>query len=319
MICVLTGGTGGAKLVDGLRHVVPAEDLTIVVNTGDDSEWWGLNISPDIDSIIYMLAGTISTERGWGVRGDTFHCLQTMKSLGEPAWFSIGDRDLAMHLLRMRLLSSGNTLSEATQEIANRLGVRSCVLPMSNERVRTIIETPAGELSFEEYFVKRRYQDQVLSVRFEGASEAKPAPGLLDAIASAEAVLIAPSNPVTSIGPLLAIPGTREALTCTSATVVAVSPIIGGAAVSGPAGNLMSAQGLKVSIQGIAAAYEDFLDVLIAHTTDAETARALTTDRLQVYCTNILMNTIEDRTQLARTALSVSCREASTVGAAEAR
>ncbi len=317
MICVLTGGTGGAKFVDGLRRAVPEEQLTVIVNTGDDSSWWGLSISPDIDSIIYMLSGAISTERGWGVRGDTFHCLQTMKKLGEPAWFSIGDRDLATHLLRTQLLSKGNTLSEATHEIANRFGVRSRVLPMSNQPVRTIIETPVGELSFEEYFVKRRYQDQVISVRFTGASTAKPAPGVLDVIASAEAVLIAPSNPVTSIGPILAVPGIREALTSTSAMVVAVSPIVGQNAVSGPAANLMAAQRLEVSIRGIAMAYADFLDVLLAHTSDADAALEIRSDRLQAHCTNILMNTIEDCARLARTALSVSCREASTVGAAE--
>src|SRR5436190_2343841 len=147
MITVLTGGTGGAKFVDGLRRIVSPKELTVIVNTGDDHEWWGLYVSPDLDSITYMIAGILSPERGWGVRGDTFHCLQTMKNLGEPAWFSIGDRDLAMHLLRTQLLSSGNTLSEATQEIASRFGVRSRVLPMSNQPVRTIIGTPAGELS----------------------------------------------------------------------------------------------------------------------------------------------------------------------------
>lgn len=319
MICVLTGGTGGAKFVDGLRRVIPPEDLTIIVNTGDDSEWWGLNISPDIDSIIYMLSGAISTERGWGVRGDTFHCLQTMKSLGEAAWFSIGDRDLAMHLLRTQLLSNGKTLSGATQELAHRFGVRSRILPMSDQRVHTMIETRDGEFSFEEYFVKRRYQDPVISVRFAGAPQAKPAPGVLDAIASAEAILVAPSNPVTSIGPILAVLGIREALINSSANVVAVSPIIGDAAVSGPAANLMSAQGYKVSITGVAAAYADFLDVLLAHTTDADAARALTTERLQVHCANILMNTVEDREQIARTALNLIASQTAMLATSEAR
>jgi len=319
VICVLTGGTGGAKFVDGLRRVIPAEQLTIIVNTGDDSNWWGLNISPDIDSIIYMLSGMISTERGWGVRGDTFHCLQTMKNLGESTWFSIGDHDLAMHLLRSQFLSKGSTLSGATQAIANRFGIGSRILPMSNEPVRTMIKTPAGELSFEEYFVKRRYQDQVSSVRYDGASDAKPAPGVIETIASAEAVLIAPSNPVTSIGPILAIPGIREALIKTSATVVAVSPIIASAAVSGPAGNLMSAQGFEVSINGVAAAYADFLDVLIAHTTDADAAFGMSTDGLRVHCANILMNTIEDRTRVARTALSLASPKATSASFAEAR
>src|SRR5581483_8958975 len=212
MIVVLTGGTGGAKFVDGLRRVVPPEELTIIVNTGDDHEWWGLYISLDIDSITYVLANLLSTERGWGVRGDTFNCLQVMKDLGESGWFSVGDRDLVTHLLRTRLMSEGQTLSDATTYITKQLGVRARILPMSDMRVETRIDTPVGDLSFEEYFVKRWYQDPVHSVRFVGATEAVPANGVLEAIASAQAVLIAPSNPVTSIGPILAVPGIREAL-----------------------------------------------------------------------------------------------------------
>jgi LPPG:FO 2-phospho-L-lactate transferase len=306
MIVVLTGGTGGAKFIDGLQRIVPAEDLTIIVNTGDDHEWWGLHVSPDIDSITYVLAGTLSSERGWGVRGDTFHCLQAMKELGEPVWFSVGDRDLAIHLLRTKLLSEGQTLSQTTRTIADRFGLRSRILPMSDQPVETRVETPAGEISFEEYFVQRWYQDPVKSVRFAGASEAKPAPGVTDAIACAQAVLIAPSNPVTSIGPILAVPGIREALCKTSAPVVAVSPIIGSAAVSGPAATLMAAQGLDVSIAGIAHAYRDFLDVLIVDDSDSERAHALNTDHLQTHCTNILMRTAEDKARIARTALDVA-------------
>src|SRR5947207_2693364 len=185
MIVVLTGGTGGAKFVDGLRRVIAPAELTIIVNTGDDHEWWGLYVSPDVDSITYVLAGMLSTERGWGVRGDTFHCLQAMKDLGEPTWFSVGDRDLATHLLRTKLLSGGRMLSEATAIIAEKLGVRARVLPMSDMRVETRIETPLGEVSFEEYFVQRWYQDPVRSVRFAGASDAEPAAGVLAAVAEA--------------------------------------------------------------------------------------------------------------------------------------
>jgi len=207
MICVLTGGTGGAKFVDGLRQAMPAEDITIIVNTGDDLLWWGLYVSPDIDSITYVLSGMLSRERGWGVKGDTFLCLQAMGQLGEPTWFHAGDRDLAVHLLRSRLLAEGKTLSEATAIICEKLGVKARILPMSNSRVETRVDTPIGELSFEEYFVQRWYQDPVNSVRFAGASDAEPAPGVIEAIVSADAVLIAPSNPVTSIGPILAVPG----------------------------------------------------------------------------------------------------------------
>ncbi len=317
MIVVLTGGTGGAKFVDGLRQLLPAEELTLIVNTGDDHAWWGLYVSPDIDSIVYVLAGILSSERGWGVRGDTFHCLQAMRELGEEAWFSVGDRDLATHLLRTQLLSKGQTLSGATFHISKQLGVRSRILPMTDMRVETRIDTPAGDLSFEEYFVKRWYQDPVNAVRFAGASESEPAPGVLEAIASAQAVLIASSNPVTSIGPILAVPGIREALQSTPASVVAVSPIIGKAAVSGPAANLMAAQGLPVSIAGVIKAYGDFLDILIADDSDSAAAQQLTTGQLQVHCTDILMRTAEDRTRIAHTALGLACPEILAEPAAE--
>ena len=306
MITVLTGGTGGAKFVDGLRRVVPAEELTIIVNTGDDQEWWGLYISPDVDSITYVLAGILSSERGWGVRSDTFHCLRTMGELGEPTWFGIGDRDLAVHVTRTKLLSQGCTLSEVTRVITGRFDLGAHILPMSDQRVQTRIDTPAGELSFEEYFVKRWFQDPVNSVRFAGATESEPAPGVLEAIANARAILIAPSNPVTSIGPILAVPGIREALAKSSAPVVAVSPVIGQAAISGPAGTLMAAQGLEVSIRGVAHAYKDFLDMLVAHPTDSALAAEITTARFQVHCENILMDSLEQREQVARTALMLA-------------
>jgi LPPG:FO 2-phospho-L-lactate transferase len=317
MIVVLTGGTGGAKFVDGLCRVVPPEELTIIVNTGDDHEWWGLYVSPDVDSITYALAEILSDERGWGVRGDTFHCLQAMKDFGEPAWFSVGDRDLATHLLRTKLLSQGHTLSQVTQVIGEKLGLRSRILPMSDMRIETRINTPVGELSFEEYFVKRWYQDPVNSVSFAGASEAEPAPGVLEAISRARAVLIAPSNPVTSIGPILAVPGIRDALCRTSAPVVAVSPIIGNAAVSGPAANLMIAQGLEVSIAGVADAYRDFLDGLIVDESDSEPAKALKTNGLQVHCADILMRTTEDKARVARAALGLASPELVTASVTE--
>jgi LPPG:FO 2-phospho-L-lactate transferase len=317
MIVVLTGGTGGAKFVDGLRRVVAEQEITAVVNTGDDHEWWGLYVSPDIDSITYMLAGVISSERGWGVRGDTFHCLQAMKELGEPAWFSVGDRDLATHLLRTQLLTKGKTLTQVTQLIAERFALRTRILPMSDQRVETRIDTPVGNLSFEEYFVQRWYQDPVNSVCFAGATEAEPAPGVVDAITAAKAVLIAPSNPVTSIGPILAVPGIREALRTTPAPVVAVSPVIGNSAVSGPAGNLMAAQGLEVSIAGIAAAYDDFLDALLVDNSDSHLAQVLGTTGLDVHCSNILMKTVEDRVRIAKSALTVACPEILSVSAGE--
>jgi len=303
MIVVLTGGTGGAKFVEGLRQVT-ADELTFIVNTADDLEWWGLHVSPDLDSITYALAGLLSRERGWGVKGDTFYCLQAMGELAEPIWFHVGDRDLAVHLLRSRMLAQGKTLTEVTTEICGKLGVQSRILPMSNSRVETRVDTPFGELHFQEYFVQRWYQDPVKSVRFAGATEAKPAPGVIESILSASSVILAPSNPITSIGPILAVPGIREALRETHATVAAVSPIIGDAAVSGPAGILMAAQGLPVSIAGVAQAYEDFLDILIADLHDAPASRQLDRPGLRVHCTNTLMKTADDKATLARTVLA---------------
>lgn len=309
MIAVLTGGTGGAKFVDGLRHAVPPEQLTFIVNTGDDLQWWGLHVSPDLDSITYGLAGLLSRERGWGVKGDTFYCLQAMGELAEPMWFHVGDRDLAVHLLRSRLLVEGKTLAEATAEVCGRLGVQARILPMTNSRVETRIDTPIGDLSFQEYFVQRWYQDPVKSVHFAGVDDAVPAPGVVDSILAASAVIVAPSNPITSIGPILAVPGIRAALRETRATVAAVSPIIGNAAVTGPAGILMAAQGLPVSIAGVAQAYGDFLDILIADARDSAAASQLNRPGLRVHCTNIIMNTADDKAKLARTVLALIARD----------
>jgi LPPG:FO 2-phospho-L-lactate transferase len=310
MICVLSGGTGGAKFIDGLKQVMPAEDITVVVNTGDDLLWWGLYVSPDIDSITYVLSGMLSRERGWGVKGDTFLCLQAMGQLGEPTWFHTGDRDLAMHLLRSRLLAEGKTLSEATAVISEKLGVKARVLPMSDSRVETRVDTPVGELSFEEYFVQRWYQDPVNSVRFAGASDAEPAPGVIDAIVNADAVIIAPSNPITSIGPILAVPGIREALLRTSGKVAAISPIVGSAPVAGPAGILMAAQGLPCSIVGVAHAYEEFMDVLVCDTRDMRAAELLRANGLTVDCTQTIMRTAEDKAALAREVLASISKQA---------
>jgi LPPG:FO 2-phospho-L-lactate transferase len=306
MITVLTGGTGGAKFVDGLRQIVPPDKLTIVVNTGDDLLWWGLYISPDLDSITYVLAGKLSPERGWGVKRDTFYCLQAMGQMGQPTWFSAGDRDLATHIFRSKQLADGKTLSEATSEIAVRLGIKARILPMSDLRVETRVLTPAGDLSFEEYFVQRRYRDPVKSVRFAGASDAAPAPGVIEAIRSADLVLLAPSNPVTSIAPILAVPGIREALRERRACTAAVSPIVGGAAVTGPAATLMAAQGFAVSIAGVADYYRDFLDLLVVDSEDAPAAEELRKTGLHVHCTPTMMRKDEDRIALAKSVLEAA-------------
>ncbi len=311
MITVLSGGTGGAKFVDGLSRVVPPRELTVIVNTGDDLVWWGLNVSPDLDSILYVLAGMLSQERGWGVEGDTFHCLEAMRRLGQPAWFSIGDRDLATHLLRTELLASGKSLTEATAEMAQRLKVEARILPMSDHKVETRVFTLAGELSFEEYFVRERHQVAVEGVRFAGADRAKPAPGVIDAIRQSDAILIAPSNPITSIGPILAIPEIRRALIESSAPVIAVSPIVGGAAVSGPAGELMRSQALPVSALGVAQAYREFLDTLLVDERDRELIENLQRLEIGGVATNILMKSTEDKVRLAKTALECCISESS--------
>ena len=300
MIVVLTGGTGGAKLVQGLHHVVAPGKLTVIVNTGDDIDWWGLHISPDVDSVLYALADSLSAERGWGLENDSFRCLERMARLGQPTWFSLGDLDLATHLARTNLLRAGKSLSAVTAELAHRMGVRTRVLPMSDDRVATMIETPAGTLNFQEYFVHERHQVEVRAVHFDGADHARPAVGVIEGIRSAEAVILAPSNPVTSIGPILAVPGVRDALRRTSASVTAVSPIVGGAAVSGPAAVLMRRKGWPSTIAGVAQAYEDFLDVLIVDLADHADADHLREGDLHVLCANTIMKSTEDKQELAR-------------------
>ena len=317
MITVLSGGTGGSKFVDGLRQIVRPEELTVIVNTGDDLLWWGLYVSPDLDSITYMLAGKLSQERGWGVKGDTFFCLNAMGQLGQPTWLHVGDRDLATHILRTKLLSDGQRLSEATSEIAARLGIKVRVLPMSNSRVETRVLTPAGDLSFEEYFVQRWYQDPVESVRYAGASDAEPAPGVIEAIRSADLVLLAPSSPVSSIAPILAVPGIREALLESRARIAAVSPIVGGKAVSGPAGTLLAAQGFAVSIAGVADFYHDFLDLLVVDSQDAPAAESLRTTGMRVHCTPTIMRKYEDRIALAKSVLKAAMQPPSAQAALE--
>jgi LPPG:FO 2-phospho-L-lactate transferase len=306
MITVLTGGTGGAKFVEGLSKIVPHQELTCIVNTSDDLIWWGLYVSPDVDSITYVLSGLLNPDRGWGIADDTFQCRGAIGRLGGPTWFSLGDRDLATHLTRTQLMQSGQTHSQITADICRRLGIAARILPMSDQRVETRVLTNVGELGFQDYFVRRWFQDPVESVRFAGIDAATPAPGVLEAIQDASQILLAPSNPVTSIGPILAMPGIRDALRKAKASIAAVSPILGGAAVSGPAGALMQAVGLPVSVEGVAQAYCDFLDLLIVDETDSAAAAAFQHPSLRMACTkSILMKTSEQRIALAKAALQM--------------
>jgi LPPG:FO 2-phospho-L-lactate transferase len=262
-ITALAGGTGAAKLLRGLGRVLDPRDLTVVVNTGDDTLIWGLHVSPDLDTVCYTLGGVIDERKGWGLTDETFHALDQIARYGEPVWFNLGDRDLATHLHRSRLLREGRSLTQITRAIAQALGVTATVLPMSDQPVRTRILGPDGWLAFQEYFVREKAQVEVRAVNYAGAPAARPAPGVLDALRTADAVLLCPSNPITSIGPILAVPGLVEALQSTEAIVAAVSPIVGGDAVSGPAGRLMAAAGLPVSATGVARAYGGWLDLLI--------------------------------------------------------
>jgi LPPG:FO 2-phospho-L-lactate transferase len=273
-ITALAGGTGAAKLLRGLARVVDPRELTVVVNTGDDAEIWGLHVSPDLDTVCYTLGGVIDEDKGWGLREETFHTLDQITRFGEPGWFNLGDRDLATHLHRTRLLHAGQSLTAITRRIAQALHVTATVLPMSDQPVRTRILGPDGWLAFQEYFVREQAQVDVRAVSYAGAPRATPAPGVTDALRRADAVLVCPSNPITSIGPILAVPGIVEALQNTRATVVAVSPIVGGDAVSGPAGRLMASAGLPVSATGVARAYGGWLDVLVLDEQD----RALADD-----------------------------------------
>lgn len=277
-LTALAGGTGAAKLLRGLSRIMDPRDLTVIVNTGDDAEIWGLHISPDLDTVSYTLGGVIDEQKGWGLTGETFHALAQIARFGEPVWFNLGDRDLATHLHRTRLLREGRTLTDVTRSIAAALGVVATVLPMSDQPVRTRLLGPDGWLTFQEYFVREKAQVEARAVDYVGAAAAAPAPGVVEAIAAADAVLVCPSNPITSVGPILAVPGLVEALGATSATVVAVSPIVGGAAVSGPAGRLMASAGLPVSAAGVARAYAAWLDRLVYDEQDralADEIRAL--------------------------------------------
>ena len=305
MIVVLTGGTGGAKLIEGLAAEIDPVGLTIICNTGDDAIFHGLHVSPDIDTITYTLAGLNDSQKGWGIAGDSFVVLEQLRKLGNDAWFNLGDKDLATHITRTRLLREGRTLSEVTDQLRRALGVRAPILPMSDDRVETRVTTPQGELSFQEYFVRERWSREVTAVRFEGAEKGRPAPGVLEAIRDAPAIIVCPSNPITSIGPILAVPGIRAALRESTMPVVAVSPIIGAAAFSGPADKLMIAGGLEASALGVARCYADFLDTLLIAVEDSSLIPAIEQLRIDAVATDIRMPDLAAKRRLARRLLAL--------------
>jgi LPPG:FO 2-phospho-L-lactate transferase len=302
-IAVLAGGVGAAKFLQGLANIVSPQDLSCVVNTGDDIVLHGLHISPDLDIIMYTLAGIVNNEKGWGVSQDTFNCFETLRKLGLDEWFRLGDKDLATHLYRSELLRAGLPLSEVTAALSKRLGVGSRLLPMTNDRFETWVQTDAGWMHFEEYYVRRGFRDQVRDVQFRGADSARPAPGVLEGLADAELVIIAPSNPVVSIGTILAVQGIRETLQRTEEPVVAISPIVAGSPLKGPADKFMLHRGVEVSPKGVARLYGDFLDLMILDHADREMIDEIRAMGIDAVAANTVMRTMEDRVRLAEVVL----------------
>ena len=301
-ITVLAGGVGAARFLHGLVRVVDPADVTVICNVGDDFEWHGLHVSPDIDSVIYTLAG-IEGEQGWGVRNDTFAALRELEALDERPWFTIGDRDLATHVRRHALLRGGATLSEATAALAAARGIGCRILPVTDEPHPTRVLTDDGEIEFQQYFVARRAQDSVRGLRFPGAAAARPAPGVLEALSMADAVVIAPSNPFVSIQPLLEVPGVREALGTTQAPRIAISPIVGGAAVKGPAAEMLRSLGHEVSALGVARLYEGLLDCFVLDTADAALAPDVERLGMRAVVTGTMMTDDARRASLAEDVL----------------
>ncbi len=302
-IVALAGGVGAARFLDGLVRVVDPRRLFIIVNTADDAEIHGLHVSPDLDTVTYTLAGLADRQRGWGIARDTLHCSGALGRLGAETWFQLGDRDLATNLYRTERLQRGVTLSEVTRQIRFALRVKSPIVPMSDDAVRTRVRTPRGELDFQTWFVERRTRDRVLGVRFAGIRQARPAPGVLDAARRAAAIILCPSNPVISIGPILAVPGIRAALRRTRAPVVAVSPIVAGRALKGPAARMMKTLGMEVSALGVARLYRDFVDVFVIDRLDARLATRIAALGKKVVVTNTIMTGTAQRKALARTTL----------------
>jgi LPPG:FO 2-phospho-L-lactate transferase len=298
-VCALAGGVGGAKLASGLQDVLPPGDLSVVVNTADDFDLWGLHICPDLDTVMYTLAGISNPDTGWGVSGESFETLNMLERYGEEAWFKLGDRDLATHVLRTSRLRLGMTLTEVTAGLSGALGVKSAVLPMSEDPVSTVLETPEGRLEFQEYFVRRRQKDEVLGVDLRGIEEAAPTESVLAAISGADAIILCPSNPVVSVGPILALPGMIEALASSPAPKVAVSPIVGGRALKGPADRMLASLGHEVSSTGVARMYTDLVNGMVVDLIDEDEREAIESIGMRVLATDAVMRDAADRARLA--------------------
>ena len=297
-ISVLAGGVGAARFLEGLCRAVDPADVTAICNVGDDFAWHGLHVSPDIDTVIYTLAG-LEGEFGWGVRGDTLAALGELTELGEEPWFRIGDRDLATLVWRTERLRAGQPLSEVTTHLARLRGLELAMLPVTDDPHPTVVVTPEGPLAFQDYFVRGRASADVVGIEFPEAASARPAPGVLDALTGADAVILAPSNPFVSIEPVLAVPGVRDALRDTSAPRVAVSPIVGGEAVKGPAAAMLRTLGHEVSALGVARLYTGLVDVFVLDEVDRALAPAVETLGMRVVVTDTMMTSPERRLALA--------------------
>jgi LPPG:FO 2-phospho-L-lactate transferase len=304
MIVALAGGVGGAKLAQGLMLAVPAETLSVVVNTADDFELFGLHISPDLDTVMYTLAGVANTETGWGIAADTFDALDMLARYGQDPWFRLGDRDFATHILRTQRLRAGQTLTAVTTELASALGVRSRLLPMSDDPVATMVVTPEGELAFQDYFVKRRQADDVTGVRFVGMASARISREVRVACREVDVIVLCPSNPIVSIGPILGVPGMRDALAQATAPIVAVSPLVGGRALKGPADRMLASLGHEVSALGVSRLYAGLARGMVIDHVDSDQRAPIEALGMRVLVTDIVMGGAGDRQRLAQEVLA---------------
>ena len=303
MIAALAGGVGAARFLSGVTSLFREEDLSVIVNTGDDIELFGLHISPDIDIVIYTLAGIVDEAKGWGIRGDTFQCLNMLQKHDLETWFGLGDRDLATHLYRTHRLRQGFTLTQITNEVCDVLRVKIKVLPMTNDKFETRVITRKGSMHFEEYLVREKAKDEIQGIEFVGAATAKPSPGVLDTILNADTVVICPSNPIVSIGTILSVDGVRDALKRTNARVVGVSPIVDGLPIKGPADKMLRSSGVEVSAFGVAEFYSDFLDEFVIDVKDIREKNRIEKLGIKVKVTNTVMKCLEDRVALAKVVL----------------
>ncbi|NJN96013.1 MAG: 2-phospho-L-lactate transferase [Anaerolineales bacterium] len=303
-VVALAGGVGGAKLAFGLYQIVPPENLTIIVNTGDDFEHLGLHISPDLDTVMYTLAGVANPATGWGVKDESWNMMAALARYGQPTWFQLGDRDLATHLLRTKWLREKYPYNWVTRELCQRLGVRCTVLPMSEALVRTMVMTEQGELAFQEYFVQQQCRPVVKSIRFAGAEEAQPSREVAGALRNADVIIFCPSNPLLSLDPILALPNMRRIVAASRVPKIGVSPIVGGAALKGPAAKLMAELGQDVSPVGVARHLQDVLTGFVLDQVDQAYQEAVTALGLRALVTGTVMLNDEDRVRLAREVLA---------------